>query len=61
MATDYERQWPKIRIEWAREKIAQWNAELEHEKSLLERKKLMRDTELMAHALRDWENRVNAS
>ena len=58
MATDYEKEWPKLRIEWANEKIREWDDESKDPAApLLNRKKRERDVELMRRALKDWEDR----
>ena len=59
MPTDYEKEWPKLRVEWARKKINDWSKDLEKDDlPVLTRKTLEHDLELMSHALKDWESRA---
>jgi hypothetical protein len=55
MASDYENQWPILRVDWAKSKIREWAHRLETEQSLVERRKLVDDIEKMKRALKDWE------
>lgn len=56
MATDYEKQWPTLRIDWARAKIDEWENRLQDNGvPIVEKRKIEHDLNCMKQALIDWE------
>jgi hypothetical protein len=60
MAIDYEKQWPQVRILWAKEKIQEWTGRLEQDLPLEERHKLQDDVIKMRRVLIEWEADLDA-
>jgi hypothetical protein len=56
MATDYEKQWPTLRVEWCRQKITDCNEALKNPTSVVERKKLEHDLQVYQRLLKAWES-----
>jgi len=55
MASNYEKRWPKLRLEWGAEKIQEWQKLLNDEKRRAERRKLKADITRMKLALEGWQ------
>lgn len=53
--SDYEKLWPSLRLEWAKDKIQEWERRLSGDLPLLERRKVEDDIVKMKLALKGWE------